>query len=200
MTLKKQVWTFLAYGMVILSTLLLSWCFWSSWKNMDTSQIISFSSYKMDITNNYTQNSVDERIDPRIAWKIISLYVNRSWEWYEDNIVISLDKLSPSASLEDYVQAAIGGMSYTRWKYQSLAYQKNNLTCQALTIPTVSNTFSISRISPANNTVETLYFVQFYIHKLSEIVTISASTSNKDNVTLLQQMMATISCNLQQKE
>ena len=143
MTLKKQVWTFLAYGMVILSTLLLSWCFWSSWKNMDTSQIISFSSYKMDITNNYTQNSVDERIDPRIAWKIISLYVNRSWEWYEDNIVISLDKLSPSASLEDYVQAAIGVMSYTRWKYQSLAYQKNNLTCQALTIPTVSNTFSI---------------------------------------------------------
>lgn len=154
----------------------------------------------MDITSRYSEKAVDERVDPRVAGKVISLYSARTGEWYEDNIVISVDKLSPNASLEDYVQAGIGGMAYTRWKYQSLNFKKGHLNCEALTIPTLMNTFSISRIAPTTNSSELLYFVQYYIHKLSEIVIISASTSNKDNVTHLQQMMATISCNSQKKE
>ena len=89
-------------------------------------------------------------------------------------------------------------MSYTRGKYKSLNFQKGNLNCRALTIPTITNTFSINRIAPTTNSSEIIYFVQFYAHKLSEVVTVSASTSNKDNVTSLQQMMTTISCNLQQ--
>lgn len=72
------------------------------------------------------------------------------------------------------------------------------MNCSALTIPTITNTFSILRMAPSTNSSETIYFVQHYIHKLSEVVTISASTSNKDNVTTLQEMIGTISCNLTQ--
>ena len=189
----KKIWL---YSTIISSTLFLWGCFSSSTKNVDTSQIISFSSYQMDITNSYTEKKVDERVDPRVAGKIISLYVAPTGWGYDDNVVISTDKLSPNASLEDYVQASIGGMSYTRGKYKSLNFQKGSLNCSALTIPTITNTFSINRIAPTTNSSETIYFVQYYAHKSSEVVTVSASTSNKDNVTSLQQMMATISCNL----
>jgi hypothetical protein len=33
---------------------------------------------------------------------------------FSDNIIISQDSLTPRASLDDYVQAAIGGIAYTR--------------------------------------------------------------------------------------
>lgn len=196
---KKSFLTYLRKRTVIVgSTLILSGCFSSSPTQEDSTKTISFSSYQMNIATTYLENNVGERVDPRVSSKVISLYSAPTGWWYEDNIVISSDKLSPNASLEDYVQASIGGMSYTRWQYKSINFQKWTMNCSALTIPTITNTFSILRLAPSTNSSETLYFVQHYIHRLSEVVTISASTSNKDNVTTLQHMMNTISCNLTQ--
>jgi hypothetical protein len=54
-------------------------------------------------------------IDNRIAKKVLALYYkNNSSFDFADNIIISQDTLTPRASLEDYVQASIGGISYTR--------------------------------------------------------------------------------------
>lgn len=196
---KKSFLTYLGKRTVIVgSTLILSGCFSSFTTQEDSTKTISFSSYQMNIATTYLENNVGERVDPRVSSKVMSLYSAPTGWWYEDNIVISSDKLSPNASLEDYVQASIGGMSYTRWQYKSINFQKWTMNCSALTIPTITNTFSILRLAPSTNSSETLYFVQHYIHRLSEVVTISASTSNKDNVTTLQHMMSTISCNLTQ--
>ena len=182
--------------LIVGSTLILSGCFSSSTTTEDSPQTISFSSYQMNIATHYLENNVSERVDPRVAGKITALYTAPTGNGYEDNMVISTDSLTPNASLEDYVQAAIGGMAYTRSQYKSISFQKGTMNCSALTIPTITNTFSILRMAPSTNSSETIYFVQHYIHKLSEVVTISASTSNKDNVTTLQQMISTISCNL----
>lgn len=179
---------------------ILSGCFWSS-DNSDTNtnQNISFASYVFTIPNSYTSWIVSDQVDSRIAKKIIAVYSSLQGEGFYDNIVISSDKLAPNASLEDYVQAGIGWMAYTWWQYKSINFEKSKLNCSALTIPKITNTFSIYRIAPTNNSSETIYFVQTHLHKLSEIITISASTSNKDNVTTLQQMMSTISCNFSVK-
>ncbi len=185
--------------LIVGGTLILSGCFsFSSKPQEEVYQTISFSSYIMNIDKQYIQWIVGEWVDPRVSSRVIALYSLPLQEWFSDNIVISNDKLSPNASLEDYVQASIGGMSYTRWQYKSIDFQKWVMTCNALTIPTITNTFSIYRLAPTNNSSETLYFVQHYIHRLSEVITISASTSNKDNVTTLQHMMSTISCNITQ--
>lgn len=177
-------------------TLFVSGCFsFSSKTQEDKDQTISFSSYLMNIDSNYISWAVGEWVDPRVSNKIIALYSLPLQEGFLDNIVISQDKLAPNASLEDYVQASIGGMVYTRWQYKSLDFKKKSLNCSALTIPVITNTFSITRIAPTTNSAEIIYFVQWYLHKISDVTTISASTSNKDNVTSLQQMIETISCN-----
>lgn len=95
-------------ALIVGSTLILSGCFSSSTTTEDSSQTISFSSYQMNIATNYLENNIGERVDPRVAGKITALYTAPTGNGYEDNMVISTDKLTPNASLEDYVQAAIG--------------------------------------------------------------------------------------------
>lgn len=195
-SLSRYWWKLLIFSMIFI----LSGCFWTSnTTETNTTQDISFSSYVFTIPNSYSSGEVSNRVDSRIVKKIIAVYSSFQGDGFYDNIVISSDKLVPNASLEDYVQAGIGWMAYTRWQYKSIKFEKSTLNCSALSIPKITNTFSIYRIAPTTNSSETLYFVQTYLHRLSEVITISASTSNKDNVTTLQDMMNTISCNFSAK-
>lgn len=161
-----------------------------------TTQRITFSAYQLDIPLSYYRTEVADWVDPRIAPKIHSLYTTVLHDGFQDNLIISQDTLHPSASLEDYVQASIGGMSYTWSKYQSLDFQTNSLTCTALTIPMISVSFRIERLAPGSTSPHTLYFTQLYLHKVSEIITVSASTASESSLSDLESMMQTIACAL----
>ena len=69
----------------------------------------------MNISTDYKLSNKNKLLDERISDKVLVIY-NKSLSSldFSDNIIISQDSLTPRASLEDYVQAAIGGISYTR--------------------------------------------------------------------------------------
>ncbi len=168
------------------------WC--TSDTTTDTTQTIAFSNYNMKIDTWYLLWNKDAVIDNRIAKKVLAVYYRQnSTLSFSDNIIISQDTLTPRASLEDYVQAAIWGISYTWWKYESIDFQKWTLVCSTTTIPTIMNTFSIYR-TPVNSTPETLYFVQYFIHRDDEVIVVSASTNDQDTVSSLQTTLQTLSC------
>jgi hypothetical protein len=75
---------------------------------------IEFLYYRMSITTDYVVSDKLDIVDGRISDKIVSLYKRpSSLTKFSDNIIISQDKLTPNASLEDYVQASIGGIVNT---------------------------------------------------------------------------------------
>ncbi len=77
-------------------------------------------------------------------------------------------------------------------------FQKDTIPCNNTSIPTIINSFSIYRITPQGD-AETLYFVHYYIHRLDEVITISASTNTEKTLSSLEDMMKTTSCNTLQK-
>jgi len=168
------------------------WC--TSDGSTDSSQTINFSNYYMNISTDYKLSNKNKLLDERISDKVLVIY-NKSLSSldFSDNIIISQDSLTPRASLEDYVQAAIGGISYTRWKYISLSFDTSTLSCQWNNIPTIINTFSLYR-TPLNGVPETLYFVQYYVHNNGEIIIISASTNQEENVSSLKTTLKTLAC------
>lgn len=180
------------YGILIISLGILSAC-WQAKDILEKNTII-FSDYTIEIDQNLYESKWNEDIDPRLSSKILALYVWLDQNWYQDNMVISQDKISPNASLQDYVKSSLGGIAHTWSKYTTIGQTTRSLSCSALTIPVITTVFSIYRIAP-DNTTQTIYFVQTHLQKLSEITTISASTSIKENVTKLQQRMESISCN-----
>jgi hypothetical protein len=168
------------------------WC--TSDITPDPTQTITFSNYRMNISTGYQLWNKDTIIDNRIAKKVLAVYhMNWSSLDFSDNIIISQDSLTPRASLDDYVQAAIGGIVYTRWKYVSLSFDKSTLSCNWKTIPTIMNTFSIYR-TPLNTSPETLYFAQYFVHNNGEIVIISASTNQEDTLSTLKTTLKTLAC------
>lgn len=168
------------------------WC--TSDITTDMTQTVSFSNYSIKISTWYLLWNKDAVIDKRIAKKVLAVYYRQdSTLSFSDNIIVSQDTLTPRASLEDYVQAAIWGISYTWWKYESIDFQKLDLICNNATIPTIMNTFSIYR-APTNTAPETLYFVQYFVHHDDEIIVVSASTNNQDTVSSLQTTLQTLSC------
>lgn len=184
-----------SFNILMASCLLfVSGCFSSS-QTTDQTQAIHIGDYTLSLGWDWKEQDTQQWIDQHMSNTIVSLYSRPSTAWYQDNIIITQDKLAPNASLEDYVQAGIGGIAYTRSQYTSLHFDKSTLQCQALNIPTISNVFSIYRVSPHTHTAETIYFIQRYLHKLGEVITISASTSNKENVTSIRKMLDAISCN-----
>jgi len=168
------------------------WC--TSDITADPTQTIAFSNYRMNISTGYQLGNKDTIIDNRIAKKVLAVYhMNWSSLDFSDNIIISQDSLTPRASLDDYVQAAIGGIVYTRWKYTSLSFDKSTLSCKWTTIPTIMNTFSIYR-TPLNTSPETLYFAQYFVHNNGEIIIISASTNEEDTLPSLKTTLKTLAC------
>lgn len=168
------------------------WC--TSDITPDPTQTIAFSNYHMNISTGYQLWNKDTIIDNRISKKVLAVYhMNWSSLDFSDNIIISQDSLTPRASLDDYVQAAIGGIVYTRWKYASLSFDKSTLSCKWKTIPTIMNTFSIYR-TPLNTSPETLYFAQYFVHNNGEIVIISASTNQEDTLPTLKTTLKTLAC------
>lgn len=184
------------YMMILVSVcvaVIMVWC--ASDTTTDITQTIAFSNYNMKIATWYLLWNKDAIIDNRIAQKVLAVYYRQdSMLSFSDNIIISQDTLSPRASLEDYVQAAIWGISYTWWKYESIEFKKWIITCNTKTIPTIMNTFSIYR-TPINATAETLYFVQYFMHHDDVIIVVSASTNNQDILSSLQSTLQTLSCN-----
>ncbi len=168
------------------------WC--TSDITPDPTQTIAFSNYRMNISTDYQLWNKDTIIDNRIAKKVLAVY-HKNWSSldFSDNIIISQDSLTPRASLEDYVQAAIGGIVYTRWKYTSLSFDTSTLSCKGKIVPTIMNTFSIYR-APTNSIPETLYFAQYFVHNDDEIVIISASTNQEDILPTLKTTLKTLAC------
>lgn len=171
---------------------------WETTDNSSNTQRISFSDYTINISPEYIAQSKDNLIDTRISDHVLWVYSKIDPINFSDNIIISQDKVSPSISLDDYVQASIGGIEYTWGKYTSLSFKKDTIQCNNTEIPTIINTFSIYRVTPTWE-AETLYFVHYYIHRLDEVITISASTKNEDSVSNLKNMIWTTSCNTLQK-
>ena len=157
-------------------------------------QTITFADYNMNIFTGYQLSNKESLIDNRISQKVLAVY-RQNWPSlnFSDNIIISTDNLTPRASLDDYVQASIGGIVYTRWKYASLSFDKSILSCNWKNIPTVINTFSIYR-TPLNDPPETLYFAQYFVHNDDEIVIVSASTNQEDTLSSLKTMFKTLAC------
>lgn len=183
------------YILIIISTfiiLVMVWC--TSDVVTDNTQTINFLNYTMNISTWYKISDKNNIIDERIVRKIIAVYYHENnTTSFAENIVISQDSLTPRASLEDYVQAAIGWISYTRWKYQSINFQKWSLNCSNIEIPTIMNTFSIYRV-PVNSSPETIYFIQYFIHNVDDIIVVSASTSNEENLETIKNNIKTLSC------
>ncbi len=170
------------------------WCTSSTTAN--PTQTIDFLNYNLQISTGYQLWDKNNLIDSRIWKKIIAIYhTSLSSLWFSDNIIISQDTLTPRTSLEDYVQASIGGIAYTWWQYKSLSFEKWTLNCNGGTIPTIMNTFSIYR-TPLNSSSETLYFAQYFIHNKEQIIIISSSTNNEDTLPSLTSMLKTLSCSL----
>ncbi len=168
------------------------WC--TSDTLTEATQTIAFSNYRMSISTGFLLWNKDTVIDNRIAKKVLALYY-KNWSSldFADNIIISQDNLTPRASLEDYVQASIGGISYTRWKYASLSFDKSTISCNGKMIPAIMNTFSIYR-TPTNSDPETLYFAQYFIQNNDEVIIISANTNQQDILSSLITMIKTLSC------
>lgn len=179
------------------AVLLFSGC-WNNTPTESNTQNISFSDYNINISTDYITQDTENLIDTRISNHILWVYSKVDSLNFADNIIISQDKVSPSISLDDYVQAAIWGIEYTRGKYTSLNFHKDTIQCNNTTLPTIMNTFSIYRITPKWEN-ETLYFIHYYIHRLDQIITISASTKDENNLSSIEDMIWTTSCNTIQK-
>jgi hypothetical protein len=178
------------FGMCLMFVVV--WC--TSDVATEATQTIAFSKYHMNISTGFLLWNKDTVIDNRVSKKVLALYY-KNWSSldFADNIIISQDTLTPRTSLEDYVQASIGGISYTRWKYASLSFDKSTISCNGKTIPAIMNTFSIYR-TPTNSTPETLYFVQYFIQNNDEIIIASANTNQQDMLSSLTSMLKTLSC------
>lgn len=158
-------------------------------------QAVVFWNFQLQLPVSYTISPSSDWIDPRISKKIDAVYYSNEDASYTNNIVVFSDKLSPNAALEDYVQASLEGIASTWGSYESLWSTKSSLHCQALTIPTIQHNFSIYRVSPKDKSWETLYFSQYYLHHLSDIAVVSASSSSKSALSALQKIIASITCN-----
>ncbi len=185
-----KIYTFMS---ILFLFLLLSWC-WSNNQWELKVKTITLPSYQFSLPEVFESHDVNSLVNPKLSWKIIQVYSISSFSWYADNVVVAQDILAPNSSLDDYVQASIGGISRTWGNYTALNLEKSQIVCHALTQPIVVNTFQINRIIPTTSKSELLYFVQLYIRNSTEVTTISASTSNKKNVSIFQDIMRSISC------
>ena len=184
---------FTTFASILFLFLLLSWC-WSKNQWTVVVKTITLPSYQFSLPEVFESHSVTDLVNPKLSWKIIAVYSISSLSWYADNVVIAQDVLAPNSSLDDYVQASIGGISRTWGNYTALNLEKSKIVCNALSQPIIVNTFQINRIIPKTSQSELLYFVQLYIRDGAEVTTISASTSNKKNVSIFQDIMRSISC------
>lgn len=177
-----------------LSVFLFSWC--TSEKSIaPTTQNISFLTYSMDVPMDFVAKPKEDVVDPRVMKKIVSVYQNSNSSLvFADNVIISQDTLTPRISLEDYVQAAIGGIAYTRWQYKSISFSKSTRICHKKEIPTIKNIFSIYRTASLTNEAETLYFVQYFVHNNEEVVAVSFSTNDETKIDTFSPLLDTMSC------
>lgn len=185
-------WRLLIIMILCRITISVMWCTSSSAPS-DFWQKITFADYTMSIESGYQLSDPHDSIDHKLTDKIIAVYTKSQSDKFFDNIIISQDTLTPRASLEDYVQASIWGIAYTRGQYKSIALQTATLPCGKNTLPTVMNTFSIHRTLPSS-VWETLYFVQYFLHYGTDVTIISLGSSQEDTVSTMQDMVKTISC------
>lgn len=170
-----------------------AWCMWNTTDSVAQNSIIVFGDYTMTIENVYQNISHDTIIDQRIQNRILGAYSIPWYDTYNNTIIITEDKVSPNASLEDYVQASIGWIDQTRWQYRSLWFEHNSTPCGDRKLSSIMVSFSLVRSIP-NTLQQTLYFVHYYIQRLDTITMISISTEDESQLQQLIPMLSTISC------
>lgn len=174
------------------SILFLSWCT-DAVVDTSTVQTIQFVDYETQISNDYQSQSPTDLVDQRVSDKIVWLYTVPTYTWYAHTIVISHDKVSPSLSLEDYVQASIGGIADTRKNYTSLWFEHGVLWCTNSELPTIKVSFSIIRLIPWSVS-EQLYFIHYYVKRLDEVVLLSLSSTDEAQSLVADEIIAKMSC------
>ncbi len=102
-----------------MSILFLAGCGSDQTLSIDVQQI-QFVDYQAQIPTIYQTYDQTNAVDQRVAGRIVSLYTVPTYSGYADTIVIARDRVSPNFSLEDYVQASIGGVFDTWKNYTSL--------------------------------------------------------------------------------
>lgn len=181
------------WGCIGLIGVLLAGCSSSSSISNDLQDIV-LDKYSFSVSQEFTPQSLEDYADPRVAWRFIAMYASTSQSWYKDNMVVSKDILPPDTTLEQYASSSFEAIASTWRNSTILSTSSRSFHCQALTTHLKTQSFQLNRFSSQSLAWETLYFVQWYILQDKSIVIVSLSTSNKKNVSILEDYIDSVSC------
>ena len=150
-----------------------------------------FSDYIIDINKSFVALSPNTISNRRLNSSIIASYSMPTSldNVFEKNIIILKDTLW-ILGLEWYVDQSIAGIQKTRWWYKKVSLSSDIVLCDNKELPAFSHIFSITRWW-LYQTWQIIYFMQYFFAKEKEIIILSSSTDNKDDLDALNKYKET---------